>query len=74
MSAPEYLEIAASDLSEEALQGVLEDYVNREGTDYGEREFTLEEKVAQLRAQLRRGEVFIAFHPASDSVTLVPRS
>ena len=73
MSAPEYLEIAPSDLSDETLQAVLEDYVNREGTDYGEREFTLAEKVAQLRTQLRRAEVFIAYDPASETVTLLPR-
>lgn len=59
-------------LSEEALQGVLESFVLREGTDYGEVEWTFEQKVAQLRAALQRGEAQIMFDPATESVTIAP--
>jgi uncharacterized protein YheU (UPF0270 family) len=44
--------------------------VLREGTDYGEREFSLEQKVAQVRAQLERGRARIVFDPESNSVTI----
>ena len=43
----------------------------REGTDYGEREHSLEQKVAQVRAQLERGQARILFDPESNTVTLV---
>jgi len=59
-------------LSEEALQGVLESFVLREGTDYGEVEWTFEQKVAQLRAALQRGEAQIMFDPETESVTITP--
>jgi uncharacterized protein YheU (UPF0270 family) len=59
-------------LSPEALRGVIEAFVGREGTDYGERERTLEEKVADVRRQLERGEVRIVFDPDSESVNIVP--
>ena len=42
----------------------------REGTDYGEREYSLEQKVAQVRAQLDRGQARILFDPESNTVTL----
>jgi len=60
------------ELSADALTGVLEGFVLREGTDYGATEFTLEQKVAQVRAQLERGEARIVFNPATESVDIVP--
>jgi uncharacterized protein len=52
------------------LRGVIESFVLREGTDYGEREFSLEQKVAQVLAQLERGQARILFDPQTSSVTL----
>lgn len=60
-------------LSKDVLQAVIESYVMREGTDYGEHEFSLHDKVEQLRAQLERGEVLISFDSESESLTLFPR-
>lgn len=59
-------------LSPEALDGVLESFVLREGTDYGAVEWTFEQKVAQLRAAVERGEARIVFDPETESVTIVP--
>jgi uncharacterized protein YheU (UPF0270 family) len=59
-------------LSAEALQGVLESFVLREGTDYGEVEWSFEQKVAQLRAAVERGEAHIMFDPETDTVTILP--
>ena len=49
---------------------MIESFVLREGTDYGEREFSLEQKVAQVRAQLERGQARILFDPQSNTVTI----
>ena len=62
--------IPHGELSAEALRGVIESFVLREGTDYGEREYSLEQKVAHVRAQLERGQARILFDPQSNSVTL----
>jgi hypothetical protein len=62
--------IPAGELSTEALRGVIESFVLREGTDYGEHEYSLEQKVALVRAQLERGQARILFDPESNSVTL----
>jgi uncharacterized protein YheU (UPF0270 family) len=62
--------IPHGELSPEALLGVIESFVLREGTDYGEREHSLEQKVAQVRAQLERGLARILFDPETQTVTL----
>ena len=66
------VEIPFELLSAEALAGVLENFVLREGTDYGEVELAFEEKVARLRAAVERGEARIVFDPETESVTLMP--
>lgn len=58
-------------LSADALQGVIESFVLREGTEYGEREFTLAEKLSHVMLQLERGEAQIMFDPSSNSVQIV---
>jgi uncharacterized protein YheU (UPF0270 family) len=69
----EPVEIPHSDLSPEALQGLVESFVLREGTDYGDREFTHSQKVAQVIAQLECGQARILYDPATESVTLLPK-
>jgi uncharacterized protein YheU (UPF0270 family) len=61
------------DLAADLLRAVVESFVLREGTDYGERELSLEEKVERVIAQLKRGEVHIVFDPESESVSIVKR-
>jgi uncharacterized protein len=60
-----------SELSTDALRGVIEAFVLREGTDYGAREFTLDEKVAHVMRQLTRGEAQVVYDPNTESVDIV---
>lgn len=66
------MRIPYKELSAESLQGVIEEYVSREGTEYGSRDYSLQEKVEQVMAQLGRGEVVIEFDPDSGTCNLVP--
>ena len=58
-------------LSPSALQSVMEEYVTREGTEYGERDVALIDKVRDVRRQLERGEVVVVFDLATQSANLV---
>ena len=60
-----------TELSADALRGVVESFVLREGTDYGEREFSLEQKLAHVYGQLQRGEAQIVFDPNTQSIDIV---
>jgi uncharacterized protein len=68
------VEIPHSELSPEALQGVIESFVLREGTEYGERDVSLETKVAQVLRQLERGEAQIMFDPNTETVGVVVKA
>ena len=61
------------ELSAEALTGLIESFVLREGTDYGERDVPFETKVLQVRRQLERREAEIVYDPGSESVDIVVR-
>ena len=66
------VEVPHRELTAEGLRGLVEAFVNREGTDYGLRERSLDEKVADVLRQLERGEACILFDPQSKSVNIAP--
>lgn len=59
-------------LSEDALVGVIEEFITREGTDYGHSEATLDDKRAAIMRQLRERRAVIEFDPESETCTLRP--
>jgi uncharacterized protein len=61
-----------TELAGDTLRAVIEAFVLREGTEYGAREFDLEEKVAHVRSQLERGIAHIIYDPESESIDIVP--
>ena len=71
--APEPVVVPYTELAADLLHAVVESFVLREGTDYGEKEISLEAKVARVMAQLKRGEAKILFDPESESITIVNR-
>jgi len=60
-----------TELAEDTLRSVVESFILREGTDYGEREFSLEQKLAHVYRQLERGEARIVFDPNTETVDIV---
>lgn len=58
-------------LSEGALFGVIDDYILREGTDYGHQEIGLDEKRAQVIKRLKSGDAVIVFDAATESCTVM---
>ena len=69
--AGEPLVVPHVELAADTLQSLIESFVLREGTEYGEREVSLEQKVAQVMRQLELGEAQIIFEPASESIDIV---
>ncbi|MBC54165.1 MAG: hypothetical protein CMQ34_10080 [Gammaproteobacteria bacterium] len=67
------MEIPWQRLSDDVLDSVIEEFVSREGTEYGAEDYTLAEKVAQVRLQLQRGEAVIDFDPDTETCHLIAR-
>ncbi len=70
----EYTPIPYDQLSKDALDGVIEEFINREGTDYGLQEWSLEEKREQVLSLLRSGEANIVFDHQSQSVSILHKT
>ncbi len=60
-------------LSEEALEGLIEEFVTRDGTDYGEVESALAQRVAQVKARLQRGEAVLLFSESTGECAIVSK-
>lgn len=69
-SSESHFVIPHTELSADALRGVIESFVLREGTDYGQHEYSLEQKVAHVLKQLEQGEAQIVFDPDSESIDI----
>jgi uncharacterized protein YheU (UPF0270 family) len=68
---PASVVVPYTELAADLLHAVVESYVLREGTDYGEKEVSLEAKVSQVIGQLKRGDAKIVFDPETESVSVV---
>lgn len=58
------------ELSEETLNNIIESFVLREGTDYGEFEVYLPKKVAEVRKQIEQGKVVIVWSELHETIDL----
>lgn len=67
------IEVPYRDISPDALQGLLEDFVTRQGYDTTEVDVGLEDWVQQVRQQLVKGELTIVFDPLTESVTILTK-
>jgi len=62
------------DLAPETLDSLIESFVLREGTDYGEHERSLEQKVADVKSQLQRGEAVLVWSELHKTVNIMSRT
>jgi len=67
------MEIPYDRLPPETLRAVIEEYVSREGTDYGEHVYSLDQKVEHVLAQLKSRKVAVVWNAEQESCDIVPR-
>jgi uncharacterized protein YheU (UPF0270 family) len=60
-------------IDNETLYNLVESFILREGTDYGELEVSLDEKSQKVMLQIKSGEVLILYSELSESVTLITK-
>ena len=62
------------DLAPETLDNLIESFVLREGTEYGEQERSLEQKVSDVKRQLKSGDVVLVWSELHETVNIMPRN
>jgi len=65
------MKIPYQELADATLTAIIEEFITREGTDYGDYEYSLEQKVTQVKRQLHRGEVCVSYDPQTQSCQLL---
>ena len=69
----QFVQVPIRQLAADTLQALLEEYATRDGTDYGDRERSLEEKTASLQRQLAAGDLALVFDLDSEQYDLIKR-
>lgn len=65
------MQIPIDQLNADTLYAIAESFVLREGTDYGDEEVALDDKVQQVISQLRAGQAVLLYSELHDSVDIV---
>ena len=66
------IEVPYNQLNPDTLRALVEEFITREGTDYGEAEVDLETKALQVMRQLEKGEAAIFFDERSETCNILP--
>ena len=64
--------IPINSLNPDTLQAIMTDFVLREGSDYGENEYALADKIAQVLAHLKAGSAVLTFDNQTESINIIP--
>jgi hypothetical protein len=62
--------IPVNKLSAKALQGVMEEFISRNGTDYGAMESSLETNIRQVKSKLKDGSAVLVFDDETETTNI----
>jgi uncharacterized protein YheU (UPF0270 family) len=65
--------IPAEQINPETLNSIIEAFVLKEGTDYGEQEKSLEEKVEDVKRSLKSGDVVLVYSELHETVNVLSK-
>ena len=65
--------IPYNDLSDETLQALIEDFVTRDGTDYGQDEMSTQDKAMRLLVSLKAGDMLISYNEETETCGLITK-
>ncbi|PML80293.1 YheU family protein [Vibrio breoganii] len=58
------------EIAPETLDSLIKEFVLREGTDYGDVEISLQDKIDQIKWQLQQGTAVIAYSELHESIDI----
>ncbi|NNN45675.1 MULTISPECIES: YheU family protein [Vibrio] len=57
-------------IANETLENLIREFVLREGTDYGETEVSLQDKIEQVKHQLETGDAVIVYSELHETIDI----
>ena len=64
--------IPLEQLPTETLNAIIENFVLREGTEYGSSDVSLNDKIAQVHQQLKQGSALLVYSELHETVNILP--
>jgi uncharacterized protein YheU (UPF0270 family) len=64
--------IPLDQLSNETLAAIIEDFILREGTEYGAEDISKQAKISQVKNQLKQGSAVLVYSELHESVNILP--
>ena len=64
--------IPLEQLPTETLHAIIENFVLREGTEYGSTDVSLSDKIAQVHQQLKQGSALLVYSELHETVNILP--
>ncbi len=64
--------IPLGQLNEQTLTAIIEEFILREGTEYGSIEISIHDKIARVKQQLKNGSALLVYSELHDSVNIIP--
>ncbi|TWX73038.1 YheU family protein [Colwellia sp. C1TZA3] len=64
--------IPLEQLSSETLSAIIENFVLREGTEYGSEDVSLSDKITQVQQQLKQGSALLVYSELHETVNILP--
>ena len=65
--------IPFEDLSTDTLNAIIENFVLREGTEYGSEDVALSDKINQVHQQLKQGTALLVYSELHETVNILPK-
>ena len=65
--------IPLDSLSDDVLDNIIEEFVLREGTEYGSEDALLVDKIAQVKQQLVQKKAMVVYSELYQTVNIVPK-
>jgi len=65
--------IPLEQLNQDTLNAIIEDFILREGTDYGAVTATKADKIAQVKSQLDNGFAVLVYSELHESINILPK-
>ncbi len=63
--------IPLEQLNEDTLMAIIEDFILREGTEYGDVEVSNSHKINQVKQQLKKGTAVLVYSELHESVNIM---
>ena len=67
-----FMIIPLEQLPHETLTAIIEDFILREGTEYGAEDVSKEAKISQVKKQLEQGHAVLVYSELHESINILP--